>query len=104
MKALALFFLPLWAFGASSHASTCAALQAQIEAKIRSAGVARFSLVAVDAGAAAPGRVVGTCDRGSKKIVYSQSAPSSADANKTDAIITECKDGSVPVGGVCKKR
>lgn len=66
----------------------------------------------VDADAKAEGRTVGSCDRGSKKIVYragtasgapaAPAAPaSSAAKRKPEPILTECKDGSVSVGGDC---
>jgi hypothetical protein len=95
----------------------CQTLQAEIDAKIRAAGVASFTLLTVDSSADVPGRVVGTCGQGSKKIVYlagtSAAAPgrpasSPAPAAKVvstvraEPILTECKDGSVSVGGDCK--
>ena len=55
----------------------------------------------------------GTCDRGAKKLLYTQTTlagPATAPRNlparaekKTDTIITECKDGSEPVRGECRK-
>jgi hypothetical protein len=48
----------------------CKELQAEIDAKIKKNGVDKFSLDVVDANAQAAGKVVGTCDGGSKKIVY----------------------------------
>jgi Protein of unknown function (DUF1161) len=105
----------------ASHASTCDELRAQIEGKIKAAGVANFVVTVADSAANAPGKVVGTCDRGAKKILYVQStspslanapsaAPASPPANKTKAaaktpsaaILTECKDGSTSMGGNCK--
>jgi len=44
----------------ASAASTCEELRTQIEAKIRANGVAAFSVSVVEAGASAPGSVVGT--------------------------------------------
>jgi hypothetical protein len=91
-----------------SHAqqNNCAVIQAQIEAKIRSSGVASFALQIVDAETKLVGRVVGTCDLGTKKIVYSSSnATTSASAQSkatTERILTECKDGSITYGE-CKK-
>jgi hypothetical protein len=59
---------------------------------------------------------VGTCERGAKKIVYARgqsadaSAPSasaggaiSAAKPRSGAVVTECKDGTVSVGGNCGK-
>jgi Protein of unknown function (DUF1161) len=105
----------------ASHASTCDELRAQIEGKIKTAGVATFTVTVVDSAANAPGKVVGTCDKGAKKILYVQStapslanapsvAPASPPANQTKAaaktpntaILTECKDGNTSMGGNCK--
>jgi uncharacterized protein DUF1161 len=48
----------------------CGELKGEIEAKIKKNGVEKFSLDIVEAGAQADGKVVGTCDSGTKKIVY----------------------------------
>jgi hypothetical protein len=49
----------------------CDELKAEIEAKIRSNGIERFTLDIVDMDAqVAEGKVVGTCDGQTKKIVY----------------------------------
>jgi len=48
----------------------CGELKGEIEAKIKKNGVEKFSLDVVDADAQAEGKVVGTCDGGTKKIVY----------------------------------
>ncbi len=48
----------------------CEELKAEIDAKIKKNGVAKFTLDIVDANAQADGKVVGTCDGGAKKIVY----------------------------------
>ncbi len=112
----------------ASYASNCDALRAQIEGKIKAAGVASFTVTVVDSAASAPGKVVGSCDRGTKKIMYAPSqVPGSAAAPAApappvtplvtkakpldkapakapgDAILTECKDGSTSIGGSCKK-
>ena len=104
--------------GAAVAADTCDSLRAQIETKIRNAGVEQFTLTIVDAAASAPGKVVGTCDRGASKIVYERgrsgaaaAAPSAAAASnakpeappRSDAILTECKDGTESMGGRCGK-
>ena len=137
------FALSLAFAATASHADNCDELRSQIDAKIKSAGVASYSLVVVDSAASAPGKVVGSCAKGSKKIIYTQSppasgaaastsaggkagmttavvkaattaagsAPTTASVSKakpvtkvtTQAILTECKDGSTSVGGSCKK-
>jgi len=97
-------------------AGNCDAIRSQIEAKIRASGVGAFTLTTVAASAQTIGRVVGTCDLGSKKIVYDQAGPRSAVTSASqpsttrsvpdpgnDSILTECKDGSVSLGGSCTK-
>jgi Protein of unknown function (DUF1161) len=102
----------------ASYASKCDALRTQIEGKIKAAGVASFTVTVVDSAASAAGKVVGSCDRGAKKIVYLQN-PASGSATPPatppvtkakppakaagDAMLTECKDGSTSIGGSCKK-
>ena len=56
-------------FGAVERKS-CDELKAEIEAKIKKNGVEKFTLDVVDSEAQAEGKVVGTCDGGTKKIVY----------------------------------
>jgi len=48
----------------------CGELKGEIEAKIKKNGVEKFSLEIVDKDAQADGKVVGTCEAGTKKIVY----------------------------------
>ena len=48
----------------------CGELKGEIESKIKKNGVEKFSLDVVDADKQADGKVVGTCDGGTKKIVY----------------------------------
>lgn len=57
---------------ATSYANNCDDLKAQIESKIKAAGVASFTVTVVDSAANAAGKVVGSCDRGAKKIMYVQ--------------------------------
>lgn len=111
----------------TSHADPCEPIRARIEAQIRDAGVATFTVTTVDQDASVPGEVVGSCDNGSKKIVYAKgdaganpgpqaAAPASqlppkparpalrqpVNPTPTHQILTECKDGSVSMGGTCK--
>jgi len=85
--------------------NNCEAIRNQIDAKIRASGVSQFTLTTVDAAASAAGRNVGSCDRGAKKILYAAStaAGSGAVRPKSEAILTECKDGTVSMGGSCRK-
>ncbi|WP_460421090.1 DUF1161 domain-containing protein [Pseudomonas sp. ZL2] len=48
----------------------CEELKAEIAAKIDAKGVSGYSLEIVDKGAAAGGKVVGSCEGGTKEIVY----------------------------------
>ena len=45
-------------------------LKGEIEAKIKQNGVEKFSLDVVEADKQTEGKVVGTCEGGTKKIVY----------------------------------
>jgi len=48
----------------------CEELKGEIDAKIKNNGVAAFTTTILDKDAAEDGKVVGTCEGGSKKIVY----------------------------------
>jgi hypothetical protein len=128
LKASLTLVLLVCASGAS-HADPCEPIRARIEAQIRDAGVATFTVITVDQDASVPGQVVGSCDNGAKKIVYAKGAPGAGTSPVTPApiaaspqpskppkpaprrpanptpvheILTECKDGSVSMGGNCK--
>jgi hypothetical protein len=59
------------ASGASwAQSKPCEELKSEIEAKIKKNGVEKFTLDIVDADKQADGKVVGTCEGGTKKIVY----------------------------------
>ena len=117
--------------GAAAAADTCDAVQSQVQANIAGKGITDFSVTVVDQAAEVPGQVVGHCANGSKKIVYLRgAAPGSAPVvsaapgavakpvpPKTTVkapvkravpmpdhdVLTECKDGSVIMGGNCKR-
>ena len=55
---------------AFAQKKSCDELKGEIEAEIKKNGVEKFSLDVVEKDAQAEGKVVGTCDGGSKKIVY----------------------------------
>jgi hypothetical protein len=55
---------------AQSMRKDCNELKGEIEAKIKRNGVEKFSLDIVDVNMQAEGKQVGTCDGGTKKIVY----------------------------------
>ena len=48
----------------------CEELKAEIAAKLDAKGVSGYSLEIVDKGAEAGGQIVGTCESGTKVIVY----------------------------------
>ncbi|MFC6335962.1 DUF1161 domain-containing protein [Pseudomonas sp. CCM 7891] len=48
----------------------CEELKSEIAAKIDAKGVSSYSLEIVDKGATADGEVVGSCEGGTKEIVY----------------------------------
>ena len=87
--------------GTPVHADNCDAIQAQIDARIRASGINDFTLKAVASGVSAPGKTVGSCANGSRKILYSR--PAAGGGGAKSPVITECKDGSVVVGGDCKR-
>ncbi|HLS85538.1 MAG TPA: DUF1161 domain-containing protein [Burkholderiales bacterium] len=62
--------LAIAATPAFAQRKACEELKAEIEAKIRKNGVEKFTLEIVDMAAQAEGKVVGTCDGQTKKIVY----------------------------------
>ena len=98
-------------------AVSCEDLRAEVESRIRSTGTSQFIVAIVDTAASVPGKIVGTCNRGSKKLVYTQAPPAPTGTNeqtaassatgrparKVEPIITECKDGSVVMNSDCKK-
>ncbi|MBK9219039.1 MAG: DUF1161 domain-containing protein [Uliginosibacterium sp.] len=56
--------------GPAHAAKSCDELKAEIEAKIQGHGVKQFTLEVVPAGEASGKKVVGSCEAGSKQIVY----------------------------------
>ncbi|MGC3983597.1 MAG: DUF1161 domain-containing protein [Pseudorhodoferax sp.] len=86
--------------GSAHAADNCEAIRSGIEARIRAGGIANPVVTVVDAGQSAPGRVVGSCGMGSRKIVYVQG---DAPPRSSAPILTECRDGSTPVDGRCPR-
>ncbi len=65
--------LGIAAFGpatAWAQRKSCDELKAQIEAKLKAKGVEKYSLEVVAPDEAKDAKVVGSCDGGTKKIVY----------------------------------
>jgi hypothetical protein len=50
----------------------CAELVTEIEARLKEHKVGSYTLVLVDADKAGDGKVIGTCEGGKKKVVYSK--------------------------------
>jgi hypothetical protein len=104
---------------AAAQADNCETIRAGIDARIKASGVSDHKLTIVDAHAITAAKVVGSCDLGTKKILYTRpSAPGAAAsaaapplATPTRAVkrmpaepmLTECKDGSVAADGDCSK-
>lgn len=57
---------------AFAQGKSCEELKAEITAKLDAKGVSNYSLEIVDKGAAADGKIVGICEKGSKQIIYKQ--------------------------------
>ena len=108
--ALALGLVSSGAFAAD----ICEPLREHIEFQIASTGATGFAVIVVDADAEVAGKVVGTCARGARKLVYVRASappmarparPAATVASRTEDedIITECRDGTVVRGNAsCK--
>jgi Protein of unknown function (DUF1161) len=57
---------------------SCDDLKAEISKKLDAKGVVNYTLDAVDKGKEGDGKVVGTCDGGTKSLVYSRGTTTSA--------------------------
>ena len=79
-----------------SYANNCDDLKAQIESKIKAAGVASFTVTVVDSAANAAGKVVGSCDRGAKKIMYAQSTAAGTVGSAAPANPASSGPGNLP--------
>lgn len=79
MKTLiAVVALAVTAAPAYAQRKPCEELKAEIAAKIRNNGVKEFTLTVVPNAAAKDQQVVGSCDGGTKKIIYQRGAPAPA--------------------------
>ncbi|MBV4497871.1 DUF1161 domain-containing protein [Pseudomonas sp. SWRI12] len=67
MVALGLLSL---AGGAFAAGKPCEELKSEIAAKLDAKGVSGYSLEIVDKGTATDGKIVGSCEGGTKEIVY----------------------------------
>jgi len=98
------FFATLCLARMPALAIGCDELGAGIDARMRANGLSNFSLSVVDVAASAPGKVVGTCAQGARKIVYTAARPSDHPARNSERspIVTECDDGRQVTNGPCK--
>lgn len=67
---LAVGLLSLAGTALADGGKSCEELKAEIAAKLDAKGISNYSLEIVDKGSKADGKVVGTCEKGSKEIVY----------------------------------
>lgn len=67
IAALVMLGLSLSAWG---QRKPCEALKSEIEAKLKSKGVEKYALDIVAAGDAKDAKVVGSCEGGTKRIIY----------------------------------
>mgnify|MGYP003336704310 CR=1 FL=1 len=70
MRAIVLFAALMLAASPALARKDCEELKAEIEAKIKANGVPVFTLEIVPNDQVKDGQVVGSCDGGTKKIVY----------------------------------
>ncbi len=69
-RLIAVLALALAVSPAMAQRKDCNELKDEIDAKIKTNGVPVYTLTIVDKDAPEDGKVVGTCDGGTKKIVY----------------------------------
>lgn len=98
--------------GQAAATDICEPLRERIEAQIAATGVLSFAVIVANADAPVAGKVVGTCAKGTRKLVYVRAdsgvraaaptpmpAPAPAVASaRNDRVITECRDGTVVQG------
>ncbi|HXZ53571.1 MAG TPA: DUF1161 domain-containing protein [Burkholderiales bacterium] len=70
MKGMVVFALLTLAVTPALARKDCNELKSEIDAKIKANGVQTYTLEIVPKDQEADGKVVGTCDGGTKKIVY----------------------------------
>lgn len=72
LKPTLLFLMFTFAAAPVLARKDCAELKAEIDAKLQEKKVAHYSLEVVKADKAGDAKVVGSCDAGTKKIIYSR--------------------------------
>lgn len=79
VAALVLSSIPLVA-SAQPAIKPCQDLKAEIAKKLDAKGVTGYTLNIVDKGKDSEGKIVGSCDGGTKSIIYQKSQPKAAKA------------------------
>ncbi len=74
IAAAVIFCAPLGA-SAQTAIKPCDDLKAEIAKKLEAKGVANYTLTIVDKGKEQGGKIVGSCDGGTKSIVYKKTTP-----------------------------
>lgn len=93
----------------------CEQLRTEVMRRYEAGGIVAPELQLLPSSAATTGKVVGSCDLGSRKLVYlggKSGLPSSPASAPTIAkqpgaaapVLTECKDGTVSMSGSCKAK
>ena len=72
MKRIAMLAASILIAGNAYAAKSCDELKSEIAAKIDAKGVKEYSLDVIANEAVAEGKVVGSCDGGTRKIVYTR--------------------------------
>ena len=72
MKTTVLFLALLAVFGQAHAAKACEELKSDIATKLDGKGVKGYALTIVETDKAGDAKVVGSCDGGKRKIVYSK--------------------------------
>jgi hypothetical protein len=91
----------------------CEQLLAEVARRYEAGGIAAPDLQLLPGSAATNGKVVGSCELGTRKLVYggakgtppspaSSPARAAKPAGTGAPVLTECKDGTVSMGGSCK--
>ena len=85
-----------------AQVKACEELKGEIDAKIKNNGVPAFSTTIIDKDAAEDGKVVGTCEGGTKKIVYKRGEAMSAPAPAAAAPAPAAQKSPAPAPGAQK--
>ncbi len=89
----------------------CEQLRSEVVRRYQGGGIASPEVQLLPSSAATSGKVVGSCELGSKKLVYLDAKGTPVPASPPVAVrpsppaaplLTECKDGTVSMGGSCK--